>query len=629
VAKNPDGILRVIAPARISRPTQDVESMSSMHFDDEQFLRANFAGPIEMTRLSEQASGWLVDRETMLEVEHHLDSGQLDLVIVSELREVYRNPGLQWRFMFRCVDAGVRFISSFDGIDTAADNWETMAHAASLRHGMTVPETRKRVRRKAAYSFSQGGMVLKVRYGYRKLSKEEAASGQFGTPGLRMAKVPECAPVIQEMCRRILEGASPDAVAEWLNGQGIPVGSYVRGPWTGKLVLHLMKDPILSGRRRFRVVLYQQVYATGKHRRVQNPNSSPMTGVQEKEWPELAHITVAEHDAVQAVLRRRKKGAANPSGPDHPLWNRPLSRVLWPQQHARCGVCGGLMYANGSSLKCQNTLSHSAKSCWNHVQVPIALTRQRVLAWVLSVAQDHPTWREALLDAAWKEYQVHVHRVGQKNGAMRRCIEAKTKEIANVNRAIRLGEREIPSLVAELAKLDQELQAHQDELARLERATGEVVWMNRDQMAAQLPAAIYRLAETSFEFANLLRKLLPVFEIRPVQALNRPAIRPRAHLTLCWSAFGNGPHDASIGSTTIDLFDRPLHMRYVRECSELSASGWNVERIASAVGIPTNAVYRNLAYGRLMQQHGVRDDHRELTEPPTEASRWKRRQKSA
>ena len=110
------------------------------------------------------------------------------MVLVNELREVYRNPRFAWAFVQDCLDHDARVISIADNIDTANEDWEHMMHVACLVHGMAVPETRRRVRRKATHAFIGGGMVMKVKYGYRKLTDEEAQSGQFGPKGLRIAK---------------------------------------------------------------------------------------------------------------------------------------------------------------------------------------------------------------------------------------------------------------------------------------------------------------------------------------------------------------------------------------------------------------------------------------------------------
>ena len=71
-----------------------------------------------------------------------------------------------------------------DNLDTSDENWEITMGAAALRHGLHIPDTRRRVGRTTTHSFHRGGMVQKIRYGYRKLAhKEEADSGQFGPKG--------------------------------------------------------------------------------------------------------------------------------------------------------------------------------------------------------------------------------------------------------------------------------------------------------------------------------------------------------------------------------------------------------------------------------------------------------------
>ena len=40
------------------------------------------------------------------------------------------------------------------------------------------------------------------------------------------------------------------------------------------------------------------------------------------------------------------------------------------------------MYELGRFLKCQNALPGAANPCWNHVQAPVELTRQKIVAWL-------------------------------------------------------------------------------------------------------------------------------------------------------------------------------------------------------------------------------------------------------
>src|SRR5262249_42599524 len=152
----------------------------------------------------------------------------------------------QYAFVQDAVDAGTRVISIGDNLDTAEENWEVNLGTAALRHGLYIPDTRRRVRRSAHYSFHQGRMVQKFRYGYRKLSQEQAASGEFGPKGLRIAKTPEATPVIRTMRQMVMDGATYTAVASWLNDEEIATGRYAtKAKWTGRLVEDLLRDPIL------------------------------------------------------------------------------------------------------------------------------------------------------------------------------------------------------------------------------------------------------------------------------------------------------------------------------------------------------------------------------------------------
>jgi len=191
IPKNADGVLRVIIPGRISTSHQDVKSIEASQQDNEAWLRSVYPGLVEIRRVGEQASGWLVDLPSMELAKALIESDQCDLVLMGELRELFRNPGLVWAFIHNCIDNDTRLIAVWDGLDTASDGWETPANIAILKHGITVPETRRRVKRKATHTFNNGGMVLKVKFGYRKLSKEEAASGTRG--------------LLSAFCRRLFE----------------------------------------------------------------------------------------------------------------------------------------------------------------------------------------------------------------------------------------------------------------------------------------------------------------------------------------------------------------------------------------------------------------------------------------
>src|SRR6185437_9253089 len=175
---------------RISTEHQNIENIEASYRYVENYLQQIYEGPVQIKLLGEQASGMLTARPSIREAEQLIESGQADLVISEDSSRIYRNPRHQYDFVQNAVDAGVRVICIGDHLDTADENWEVLMGAATLRHGLFIPDTRRRVRRTATNSFHQGGMVGKIRFGYRKLTKDEAASGHFGSKGLRIAKVP-------------------------------------------------------------------------------------------------------------------------------------------------------------------------------------------------------------------------------------------------------------------------------------------------------------------------------------------------------------------------------------------------------------------------------------------------------
>ena len=253
-----DGVLQVIVPGRITQKSQNAQSIASQHEAVERWLRSQYGDPMNVIRLGEQMSGWVPDRPSMVTAKDLILARTIDLVVANELREIYRNPAEHWRFVFFCVDHDVRVILLFDNIDTADPNWEMNMHVASMRTGMEVPATRMRVRRMADQSFSRGGMVAKVKFGYRKLTEQEALRGDFGPVGLRLMKLVECTPLIEQMRQRILRNESPATVARWLRDEGVSPGPYVTGGlWTDRVVEALLRDPILSGQRSFRKFVHK------------------------------------------------------------------------------------------------------------------------------------------------------------------------------------------------------------------------------------------------------------------------------------------------------------------------------------------------------------------------------------
>ena len=612
--KDPRRPLQVLIIGRISTEHQNEENINASYRYVESYLERLYQGPIEIRHLGERASGMLVDRATIRQAEDLIATGHWDLVIAEDLSRIFRNPRHQYNFVQDAVDAETRLICIADNLDTADENWEIMLGAATLRHGMTVPDVRRRVRRTATHAFHRGGMVLKVKYGYRKLSEEEAASGEFGPPGLRIAKRPECTAILREMKDRVLRGDHYEAIAEWLRDEGVENPPYAR-EWSAKLVKTLLCDPILSGTRRFRNVIHRPVYRTGKHRRIRNVEP------EEKHYPELAHFSPDEHEELIRVIRDREQKHRQRSGRDHPRSGQPRSRAIWPAQHARCAVCGGLMYQIGESLKCQNALGKGRIRCWNRVQVRTSIARHQVLAALIEIAEQTPELMQLLLESITAERD---HLYAKNHRAVHlidREITERQRQAGNLSAAIAQGGR-MEVLLERLAAVHRELQF-------LEEQRRQEASRPTNDEPTNFESSLFSIAETSFAFADFLRDLIPQFLIQPVQALDTPQVRPQAKLTIEFpSSAGAEPERCKLDHEfTVNLFEPPLHIQFVDACStaKREAPNCSLKTIAQRLDLNHMTVKRALDYGRRMERAGLSDPYRKLTQKPNEASRWKRR----
>ena len=624
--KNPGGPLLVLIIGRISTEHQNIENIEASYRYVEQFLRETYEGPLDVKLLGEQASGMLTTRASIREAEELIAEGKVDLVISEDLGRIYRNPRHQYNFVQNAVDMRTRVICLGDNLDTSDENWEVVMGAATLRHGLFIPDTRRRVRRTATHSFHKGGLVQKIRYGYRKLTQEEAATGRFGPKDLRIAKRPECSPDISQIRDQVIGGTPYTAIAEWLESEGVEPGPYVKcARWTDRLVKDLLRDPILSGTRTFRDTIYEPIFRTGHHRR--RRNLEPET----EYCSELAHMSRQEQEELWKAMDRRAARYGDPSQRQNNRRNVARSRSIWPGQAATCGACGGLMYYAGKSLRCQNSMVGALDPCWNHVQVPAVLTRQRMVDWLMDHVEQSPTYRRLLVEATWNLWtRVHGRR-DSLQAATKRKVQALESQAENLAKAIAQGGR-LDVLLKELAVV----QAARDDACakQIEQHTqsedGESPH-SMEQLDVQLKAALNKLVSTSFEVADLLRRVLPEFVIWPAQALDSTQVRPRARFRLRLSSLipdaNNGHSELADVHGVLDLFEPPQHVAHLKACvaARREAPQPTLRDIARRLHINYMTVKRALDYARRMDRHGLVEPYRELRAQPEKAARWGRR----
>lgn len=612
--KDANGPLRVIIIGRISTEHQSLENIDASYEYVKKYLQAAYHGDVHFKCLGERGSGMLKDRSSIREAEDDIESGTWDLVIVEDLARAYRNTQYQIGFVQNCVDNDTRLISIGDALDTADPNWQAILHVAAVRHGMYIPDTQRRVQRTASHTFKNGGMVLKVPYGYRKLSKDEAASGTSGPIGLRIARIPEATPVIAEIRRRILRGDSYSTIARWLNAEGIPVGKYVAAKqWLGRHVVELMRQPLLQGIRQFGKIKSRFIYKSGKHKHERN--SAPEEAI----CLELAHLTADEQAELWAVMDARDR-RKNPSR-RHRRLGIPRRESLWPGQHLCCCQCDAELYWMGpDKLQCRHARPSSDHSCWVQTIVSAEVIRTKLLPQFTTYLRSQPELLATVVDAAWDEY--------------RRTSEFGERKLHELERQQADYQQQIQRIVAAIAKRsDSEILLEQlDVIERdLKRVRASIEherqqWrasqlaLSRDEVEQRLDETVLDLSRRSRTFGKLLSRTFPNLILIPIQAHDSAQIHPRIRWELPAYA-GNEPV-----VLVVDAFEESLPIRHVDDVMRCrnQIPRWSLSKIQEYLNLGLGTVKRAVCYAQIMTELGTTDKYRVVSERPTHAARWRK-----
>lgn len=602
--KDSGGPLRVIILGRVSTVHQNVSNIEASFEVCERYLADNWDGPTEILRLGEQGSGLSTERETIIRAEEEIATGTWDLVLMEDLSRAHRNPRHQYAFVQNAVDAETRVIAIGDNLDTADPNWETMLGTASLTHGLHVPHTRQRVRRTADHAFKQGGMVLKIKFGYRKLTEAEAASGEFGPIGLRIALDPEATPIIQELRGRLLAGADYKTLAEWLNDRQVPPGPYVTsGRWSGRVVRDLLRDPILHGRREFRRVTMNTVHATGKRRARVNEN--PETEVR----PELAHMTVAEQAEMWKVMDARVKRAQK-KGRKNPLYGLPRHRSIWPAKHICCGICGAVMERTwDDQLKCSNAFAPEGERCWNHVQVRAEIIRQKLLPQLLSHLRADSEFYQKMVDAGWAAYSTLSRKVRSRFQGIHHQLAQLEREEGNLAKAVRLG-GELPALVKDLEKLEKQREELEKQLSKATKKADAFLAGSRAEFEDNFEEAVLTTARSCHAFTDFMKDHVSQLVVCPVQTRDNTQVYPRVKMTLVLPAEDGSSGEAATELLLVaDCFEPSQHVQLLDECRAAMQihPTWGCRRIGKVIDKPYMTVKRSLRYLKKMEEAGAVD----------------------
>ena len=269
------------------------------------------------------------------------------------------------------------------------------------------------------------------------------------------------------------------------------------------------------------------------------------------------------------------------------------------------------------------------------MQVSTKVVCERVAAWLMQSLAENDARRRAVVEAAWSHVDCRGRRTARGNSNCQREIAALERQAANLAAAIAAG-GDLPALVQKLQAVEASLQrARAAQAAESDRrAEGQKGILSREDVAANLLETLHTLLSGSRDFAAWMRRLLPTFVVRPVQALDSGQVRPRAVITVRWAdiaADAQAVEEVAVNEDMeagFDLFEPPLHIRYLPQCmaARQERPALSLKGIARILGLNHMTVKRAFDYDRRMQSAGLTDPYRDLEDRPI-ASRWRRRRK--
>lgn len=614
--------------ARISGCANQKElSLKDQEDHAKEIVAATYSGSVEYTVIATKGKGERLDRPELGEVERLLRSRQLDLLICEDLGRLVRGVEASWLCGI-AVDHGTRVLAPNDCVDTAEDSWEEDVLSACRDHVGHNAHTSKRLKHKLMNRFLKfGGAMAREIYGY--IVPDDATTYQD------WRKDPSAEPIIKEAAERLRTTLNCSAVADWLNGEGAPVGPYCRREnWDGKMVRRYFQNPLLKGLpgRGFKHTVKHN--ETGRRVSVKNPK-----GAKFREAPHLAFFEPDEFDELVDLLREKNRmnGRKAVNGRD-PLLGRTRKRTSFPGQHARCWYCGR-QYVWGGNGMAGNLMCTGAREwrCWNSISFSGAIARQGVIDAITSKLYQLDGFENQFAEMIRSAAKDVSGGLSQRWGELLRAEEKLKREREKVKAALKaLGAHStIQESLAELDACEKGLALERRQLERHQARPLDLptsIASLREVLAHEFE----RQAAESAEFGDLLRKLVPEFHVYLVRLCDGGHLFPRAKIRLNLAAsFDDAARVPGLckllsQELAIDLFCPPQRERIRVDAAQLAVQGLTQREIARRLPEkPTStAVGDALALQRLMESRGLASPYIVVSETPVDYPKLRRQKNS-
>lgn len=620
-------VLKVLAICRISTLNQDELSLNDQEAYYREWISTHSNLPFEMKVIAGRGSGENLEREEFLMAAELVNSREFDLVIAEDLARICRRIHAMI-FCEECEDSDTRLIAINDRVDTGQEDWRLHSFFAVMHHETHNRDTSRRIRRSLRHRFTQGGVVQVPIFGYIKPvgCKSDAD----------LMKDPDAEPIFKEWFRRLEMGEPYAAIADWLIELGVPPGPGARsGKWSGKLVKETTFNSILKGVRQRNRRKSKRTNKTGRYGTIKAPPEELL----ERECPHLAFFEPDYYDRIIRMLEENNaKYSRGKMEKKDPLCNRPKKRTRFPGQLIECGICGR-PYVFGGHGQTDHLMCNGAREyrCWNGITVDGPLAAEKISQAVLLEFEELEGFDQELLqllevqaDQKWKGFETESVRLASE-------IDRIDRELQNLLRFIREGVGS-ESIRAELLRLEQDkrrLLAQRDSLpARPNSSIAIPTAMELRQLAEE---EFSGLALDSFEFASLMRQLIPKIVVFPFRDClgGKLVLKSRFRLRLAELLPSrdrrNVFRDSFEKLLDVDLFNPCQRVEFREKIVALtstvnphSGKNYSIKDAAALLGITATAAQWSVKLQRKMEELGIDDPFLPVIEPPNDFSKLRR-----
>lgn len=637
---------RVIIYARYSTDEQNAQSIQDQYLKCEQFLKNAGFADAEITHMCDEAiSGRRRNRPGIDQVLNLIRANKCDLVIAEDSSRFFRKTQFTLEFYATAIDAEVRVLTASDGIDTADDKWRVMAQVKGMVGELFLHDTAARIRRSKDARWANKNAVNPLMPGYRRMPMNPGADDPKKRGPFRDERDENWTPIIVKAFHMAAQDESLWRIAEYFDAQGFPMSGRAKSPkWTEVRVRALLQHSVYKGLEYYRKTTSKALEVTGQSRQVRTPDDQ----VLKREMPHLAHVSESLWRKANEAIQRRRKHNSYHKGPDHPNAGCPRDRWGILSKLFYCGICQSPMHRDGAGYRCSASKKRWTRSqgskprCWNHSAPGPEIVHRKIGIAIVDELLKHVDFTEVI-----KPSVDRMLADGDGSHAARiRDLESQTdrisKIISRLTEAIETAP-ECGSLVNQLKMRELELERIKSErLELMESAPRAMSLPNRDQILAEIekvkPALLKQLGR---EAGAILRQLVGHIEARPYKALSSERIVCRAHFTLNlvkllpseWQLFIErhkaSPFHKELDSRVsisliVDLFERPLYVRYSSEVLQMSESGFPLCDICKTLNISFDVAKAAKNAALLMKSSGLDDFYAPITEEPSvKPVRWR------